>query len=586
MIADGAHAGIDRVGLVADIHRGRIRRLAPVIQHFGHVMDLLGGDLLGQPQDQVVILRPVIGGAQRADLRQRPGLDKQKMADIVAAEQIAIIIVRLQVRFQEVAGLVDLVLVRVQHARTGLERRADHHLDGDVHQQIVVVEEGDVLAAHVGEPGIGRAADAEILLQRDTAYAGIVLAVRLDPVGDLGGFGAVVDDDQFPVAIGLGDHGIHRGGEIRHHRLVGRHQDADQRLRAVQRFVRTLRGDPRAQPIVVASRPAIVVAEIVGRLGHHIRHVDPQAVDLAIQAVDRRLDLQQPGLELVVDQAGGQRAAGELDIVGGDDEAEGLLSAAPEAVRQDDLEAAIRIAAQHGGDIAAIAVGLDLRHPDAVGGDEQMTAADAVAVHRIDPLHPAAQRPHLHAVDEALEVVFASHGEDVVVGGTIRIVAVDIRHDAAVSEPEADPVFRAVHQLDRDREAEAEPAVRMAERVLHVLAQFVGDDRRHLLAVDQHVQRGGLARLDQAQRPASGDPIGDAVEIAEIGLLFRSGRRGAGGGGGLAHGRSRLALRACSRMRCAGDPTRARGVLTRRTTFSNRLRSLSNTQITFFEGNV
>ena len=112
---------------------------------------------LGEAQDQVVVLAPVILGAEAADgLDQRSPVDAE-MAHIVRGEQQIGGPIGLEERVPALLPrVIDLVLVGVdQVGRRGVVERADHLEECRRRQDIIMVEEPDELPRGQRQGGIG-----------------------------------------------------------------------------------------------------------------------------------------------------------------------------------------------------------------------------------------------------------------------------------------------------------------------------------------------------------------------------------------------------------------------------------------------
>ena len=111
---------------------------------------------LGEAQDQVVVLAPIILGTEAADgLDQRSPVDAE-MADIVVSKQQIGGPIRLEERLPALLPrVIGLVLVGVdQVGCRGLVERADHLEEGVRHQDIIRVKEAHELPRGQGERGI------------------------------------------------------------------------------------------------------------------------------------------------------------------------------------------------------------------------------------------------------------------------------------------------------------------------------------------------------------------------------------------------------------------------------------------------
>ena len=296
----------------------------------------------------------------------------------------------------------------------------------------------------------------------------------------------------------------------------------------------TQRGGARAQVVVVATGPAIVVVGVVARLGQQQRHVAAQAgevaLEIAVQLVHASGDVEEAGFEVVVDDARGERRVGDFDLVGNHEETKRLRIRFAVLHRHGELEAAIGIAAERGRDVDAEAVGLDLADADAVAGDLEMAGAAATVVAADATQHPAAQR--------AARVVIhvAADGDARIAAELVRFEEVgdaafpDMGHQRAVGQPEADAVADPVEERVRDVIFEADAAIDMLKDVAHILAPVVGGDALDFLAIDDDDELHRRPGCRDIHYPAACVPVLEAVEIAaEHGLACKH-RHGRGFG--------------------------------------------------------
>ena len=151
------------------------------------------------------------------------------MADIVVAPQRIRREVRLEMREKSVLRrFVEGSLIGVDKVRAGVFNRAHNLIQGRGVQQIVVVEKADIVSRHHLQAGVGIAGDAEVLLQlliADTIVPAHIFFANTLNICML--CIAAVRHAQFPVHIGLGQHGLdHRAQEL-FRRVVQRHHDTE-----------------------------------------------------------------------------------------------------------------------------------------------------------------------------------------------------------------------------------------------------------------------------------------------------------------------------------------------------------------------
>ena len=186
--------------------------------------------LLGQAQVEVVILTAVeLCPLVAAHLCQQRRAEHAQMADIVVGAQVIQHIIRLEVVDRQ---MVDIPLkghlVRVHKVRTLLGNGFRHIPQCAGVQNIVMVQQGDILAGGKGKALIGVARNALVAVQflvADAAVSAGALLHKGTHVRVLSG----IHHAQLPVAVGLV---LHRVQQL-HQKIVGgvvqRHHDTDAR---------------------------------------------------------------------------------------------------------------------------------------------------------------------------------------------------------------------------------------------------------------------------------------------------------------------------------------------------------------------
>ena len=384
-----------------------------MVQDLRHVAYGGGVEALGQAQHQVVVLRTVMARVERAGLAQRARFHHQQVAHVVHAEQQAVVPVRLERGVREDAIRVHLVLVRVQHPGRAVGGGLHHRLQRHVHQHVVMVEEGDPLAARGGDGGVGCPADAAVAGLGEDADARVRVLQPRQRARQLARAAGVVHDDELPVRIGLRLHRTHGGQEVGRRWAKQRHHHADQRG-CGPRHLR--RGDARAQRRQVAPCPGVVAVQREGvarqrRMGAppYLRELDLQPVDVAQHRGKHALLA--PGHERDL-----QRAAFELHRLRQQEEAEHRPSASLHPVRDRQPEAAARVGVDPERHVVAVQHGAHARDLGAATGHQHRAAAlerasrGAGAHHPaadgavVEPVHVAAQhrrRPRNLALEDA-----------------------------------------------------------------------------------------------------------------------------------------------------------------------------------------
>lgn len=230
VIVQRAFAGDHGVGLRVGVVRGAFPMHAPVIEHPGHVVDLVRPDALDEAQRDVVVLGTLQALAEAADRLEDVGAIGAEMRhQVVRVEQVRVP-VALEVRIPARPGFVELVLVRIDQAevRMAICGLGDAE-QGILAQHVVVVEQPD--------PFAGREFERRVRCRRDVAVAaaeahldpGVLVRVPAEDRTDLGIGRGVVGHAQFPVRVELGAHGFDRLDQPGGLRVEGRKQDGDQR---------------------------------------------------------------------------------------------------------------------------------------------------------------------------------------------------------------------------------------------------------------------------------------------------------------------------------------------------------------------
>ena len=220
-------AGRDRVGL--GLHAGGRRTgvAAPDIEHFLDVLDPFR--LLGQPQQQIVILRALKFQAfpRAGFVEQRTG-EAGQVGDVVAAAQI----VGREIRLEVVAA--ELFQRSVEHNFIGIDKIRARLLD-DLHtfkqririKQVVVVKQDEVFAGRQRKPGRRVAGDALVFhffIKNPRVF-------RSPAAGKRAGLGVVavrsIDKHELPVPVSLALHARDHLLKEPQRRVVHRHNDAD-----------------------------------------------------------------------------------------------------------------------------------------------------------------------------------------------------------------------------------------------------------------------------------------------------------------------------------------------------------------------
>ena len=162
-------AGGPGVGLGVRVAGGRARDDPPVVEDLGDVDDLAGA--LGDPEHEVVVLGALEALVEAADLADQRRAQHGEVAGVHVAAQ----------RLRRPGGLAELVEERRRPRRPcprrcrGSPPRARAAIAAAIvlerprHQQVVVVEQGDELAAGGGDAVVGRDHDVAVARPLDHA---------------------------------------------------------------------------------------------------------------------------------------------------------------------------------------------------------------------------------------------------------------------------------------------------------------------------------------------------------------------------------------------------------------------------------
>ena len=271
----GLHGGFQTVHLGRNVacHAGGAG--APVIQQVRDVHHLFG--LLGQAQVQVIILaavelRPLVA----AHLGQQRGTEHAQVADVVVGAEVVQHIIRLEVVHRQ---MVDVALkgdlVRIHEVGSLLGDGLCHIPQSTRMQDIVVVQQGHIVALDHSKALIGVAGNAVVLVQLPITDAGVGggaglhgLAHRLILPG--------VHHAQLPVAVALILHRVQQLHQELLRGVVQRHHDADERAcRLVGRLLyQQLRGGKMVGGHGFA-REQLFVLPLGLRLSHHAGDAHP-----------------------------------------------------------------------------------------------------------------------------------------------------------------------------------------------------------------------------------------------------------------------------------------------------------------------
>ena len=227
MLGDGGR--LDQVGVrLGLVPSGRRRGMgAPVVEDPGDVGDAVG--TVHEPQDEVVVLAAVVARPEATELDGELAPVDAQVARVHERGHVVRRPARLDVAYERpVVG--DDVLVAVEHVEGGVRGDAvGHVLQGVRGEGVVVVQEGDVVAAGEGHGGVGGLRDAPGDDVAGEVDARVGVRVVLQRGGDVGVGGPVVDQAELPFGVGLV---AHRGDgllEHRERRVVDGGEDGDER---------------------------------------------------------------------------------------------------------------------------------------------------------------------------------------------------------------------------------------------------------------------------------------------------------------------------------------------------------------------
>ena len=223
---EGRNARVDAVGLGGDITGGAVGAGTPVIERMGDVGDLLG--FLGQAEEEVVILAAVVlGPLPAAGLFHQHLAERGQVADIVVGAEVVQHEVRLEVVEHHVLHLaLKGRLVGIDEIGSLLHDRLRRVPQGTGVEDIVMIQQGDVIACSQLKTVVGVPGNALILGQFLVADAGVFLGAGLHMLAH-GGVLPGVHTAELPVAVGLVDDGIQQLLEEIQRGVVQGHHNAD-----------------------------------------------------------------------------------------------------------------------------------------------------------------------------------------------------------------------------------------------------------------------------------------------------------------------------------------------------------------------
>ncbi len=203
-----------------------------MIQHERDVADALGSDGFGDAQHEVPILAAVETGPQPAGVPHALGSKDGQVTDVVLADEEIRVPVGFEMRIVAPAVLIQMILVRVNQLgiRMGGDLGGDH-VKGVRCQRIIMIEEGDVLAAGHGERAVRCGDDAAVVashLDTDPRIGGGGLG---EDRRDLRAGRGIIGDAEVPIRINLRPDRRDRRAEMRRIGVVDRHYHRDARPR-------------------------------------------------------------------------------------------------------------------------------------------------------------------------------------------------------------------------------------------------------------------------------------------------------------------------------------------------------------------
>ncbi len=220
--------GVDRPWLRLGRAGRRLRMLAPVIEDPGNVMDARRP--LHDAKQQVVVLRAFVAGAKPAGIEGDLPPHHHQVAHVHGREKMLGRPVRLEAGIAAFAARIELVFVRVDHVGVAILVQPQRDFRQGVRRQLVVViEQGDELAGGQRQRRVRRGGDAAILGGERQPETRIVLVLAQRP-DRLGRGRRVVAHADLPVGVDLAGDGPERGSKPGRIGVVGRNDDADERL--------------------------------------------------------------------------------------------------------------------------------------------------------------------------------------------------------------------------------------------------------------------------------------------------------------------------------------------------------------------
>src|SRR5262249_30210398 len=141
-VLDGPTSSGDGIWLGALVGRERAGYSSPRVEGFGNVGDAVG--LLGGPEQEVVVLAPVVAGAKADDVQEQGRPNDRQMAHVVLGHQLVRGPIRLEMGVDQPPLEVDPVFVGVDQVDGGVGCDPASDLgEGVWFEEVVVIKESD-----------------------------------------------------------------------------------------------------------------------------------------------------------------------------------------------------------------------------------------------------------------------------------------------------------------------------------------------------------------------------------------------------------------------------------------------------------
>ena len=227
-VDDSAAGGVEQVAfLVAALGGARLVG-TPMVADERHVDDIGVIDVFDAAEDEIDVLSALVSDAETADLGDDGAPDRAEVVGVIVSDRHLGIPVALELGVVVATGGVDFVFVSVEEVGGGVSGNGLGDMEEGVGgEDIVVIEEGNVLAGSEFEGGVGRGGYVAVGFAHGKLDAGIRLGGGAEFFNDVLVGRAVIGEAEFPVGVDLGFDAVDELVEELGRRIIGGDDDAD-----------------------------------------------------------------------------------------------------------------------------------------------------------------------------------------------------------------------------------------------------------------------------------------------------------------------------------------------------------------------